>query len=155
MATTQTKKKVGRPRKELDLKLVEELAGLQCTDGEIAAALRVDQAVISRRKKDDPAFLTAYTQGREDGKSTLRRVQWQAAKQGNARMMEWLGKQYLDQRDKRDSEYAGPDVAAIVAQIGAVLGSFIREFVPQERWDEARQRVREIRVDDFSHHATH
>jgi hypothetical protein len=40
--------------------------------------------------------------GRENGKASLRRMQYQKAKEGSVPMLIWLGKQLLDQRDRQD-----------------------------------------------------
>jgi hypothetical protein len=37
------------------------------------------------------------------GRTSLRRMQWDAARQGNPTMLVWLGKQYLGQSDKVES----------------------------------------------------
>jgi len=71
---------VARPKKEIDLKQLEALAGLQCTDEEIAAVLDVSVQTITRRKKvKTGSFVEAYKKGKEKGKTSLRRLQWQAA----------------------------------------------------------------------------
>ncbi len=101
------RRKSGRPRKELDPQLVEDLARIQCTDAEIAAALHVSPALIVARKQSDLEFLNAYEKGREEGKTSLRRLQWKNAKAGNTTMQIWLGKQYLGQRDMHSAELTG------------------------------------------------
>ena len=53
----------GRPRIEIDYKQVEQLAAMQCTDEEIAAVLGVERSSISKRKKADKEFFTAYKKG--------------------------------------------------------------------------------------------
>ena len=98
----------GRPRIKIDYKQVEQLAAMQCTDEEIAAVLGVERSTIKRRKKDDDEFCTAYKKGKERGKASLRRMQFKAAEGGNATMLIWLGKQYLDQSDKTQQEISGP-----------------------------------------------
>ena len=96
------KSKVGRPKAEFDLSEVEKLASYHCEDQEIAAFLGVSAKTIQRRKQDDPAFLSAIEKGRDKGKLSLRRWQFDAAKKGNITMLIWLGKQYLGQSDKAD-----------------------------------------------------
>ena len=93
MATTTNKG--GRPRKEIDMKLVERLANIQCTQEEIACVVgcSVDTLVAQ------PGFSEIYKNGKEVGKSSLRRIQWKLA-QTNTAMAIWLGKQYLGQTDK-------------------------------------------------------
>lgn len=94
----------GRPRKEIDAKLVEQLASIQCTDEEIAAICGVSHDTLLRRKNDDPVFLEAIEQGRAKGRVSLRRMQWKAATTGNPTMLIWLGKQLLGQRDKIEQD---------------------------------------------------
>ena len=95
-------KKKGPPRVKLDLTQVEVLAGIQCTDYEIARVLGVSEKTIQRRKKDSEAFLSAYEKGRADGRVSLRKWQFEAAKGRSNTMLIWLGKQYLGQTDKAD-----------------------------------------------------
>jgi len=45
--------------------------------------------------------------GLENGKSSLRRIQWKSALGGNTTMQIWLGKQYLQQRDMHSAELTG------------------------------------------------
>lgn len=89
----------GRPRKEIDLAQLSQLAAFQCTDDEIAAVLGVCVETLIRRKKE-PEFLEALESGKAKGRASLRRLQWKAANAGNTTMLVWLGKQVLGQRDK-------------------------------------------------------
>lgn len=70
----------GRPKKEIDLKQVEALAMIQCTDEEMAAILDIDIRTITRKKTQKySGFVQAYKRGKEKGKTSLRRIQWKAA----------------------------------------------------------------------------
>ena len=88
----------GRPKKEIDYKIVEELSNIQCTQEEIASVLNISVRTLQR----DEEFCRIYKNGMDNGKMSLRRMQWGAAKQGNTTMLVWLGKQYLGQTDKQD-----------------------------------------------------
>ena len=106
----RTRKRVhkkGPPRVQLDLVQVETLAGIQCTDYEIALVMGVSAKTIERRKADDPAFLSAYEKGRSSGRMSLRKWQFESAKNRNTTMLIWLGKQYLGQSDKADMTSGG------------------------------------------------
>lgn len=92
------KNKGGRPKKELDYELIEELANIQCTQDEIASCLNVNVKTL----RADDKFLELYKKGQETGKKSLRRYQFDCAKKGNSAMLIWLGKQYLGQRDNID-----------------------------------------------------
>lgn len=90
----------GRPIKQLNeagKEMVRKLAAVMCTEEEIASVLDVTVEVLHNRLNHD-AFLESYKNGKEEGKASLRRTQFELAKK-NANMAIWLGKQYLGQKD--------------------------------------------------------
>ncbi len=92
--------KSGRPRKVLNstgLRVVEALAKVMCTEEEIAACLGVKTDTL-HASHNEKLFLGALGKGRENGKMSLRRHQFELSKV-NATMAIWLGKQYLGQTD--------------------------------------------------------
>lgn len=107
-------KSVGRPKIEFDLAVVEELAAIQCTQSEMAAVLKCSVDTLSRRMKDDPEFAETIKRGKENGKASLRRLQWRSANNGDRTMLIWLGKQYLGQRDRTETEFK--DVTPLIIQ---------------------------------------
>ena len=88
------KKGAGRPKKVLDEEQIRELAQIQCTDTEIAAVMRVSVDTIQRN------YAVLVKEGREQGKKSLRRAQFQKALEGNPAMLIWLGKFYLSQKEE-------------------------------------------------------
>ena len=89
----------GRPKKQIDYTTVEKLANIQCTQEEIASFLGVSSRTLLRDEK----FKELFSKGRENGKMSLRRIQWKHAEK-SATMAIWLGKQYLGQTDKLESQ---------------------------------------------------
>ena len=90
----------GRPMKKLNdvgAEIVRKLAAVMCTEEEIASVLEVSVEVL-HTKLNDGTFSEYYKSGKEAGKASLRRTQFELAKK-NATMAIWLGKQYLGQRD--------------------------------------------------------
>ena len=85
----------GRPKKEIDYTTVEKLANIQCTQDEIASFLGISTRTLQR----DEQFMELFNRGRENGKMSLRRIQWKHAEK-SVPMAIWLGKQYLGQVDK-------------------------------------------------------
>lgn len=83
----------GRPLKQVDEKLVKDLASIFCTMAEMAAIVGVSVDTLERR------YTEAIKRGRETAKSSLRRLQWKAAKKGSTAILIWLGKNYLGQRE--------------------------------------------------------
>jgi hypothetical protein len=96
---------VGRPRKELDFDTVEKLCSMQCTAVEIAGFFGVSVDTLDLRCKDwgYANFTDLFKECGADGKISLRRWQMKAAEKGNAALLIWLGKQYLNQKDLNES----------------------------------------------------
>lgn len=92
--------RTGRPRKEINQKLFENLCGIQCTEAEICGVLECSEDTLNRwcKRTYKMTFADTYKSKSQVGKSSLRRAQWQLAAK-NASMAIWLGKQYLGQRD--------------------------------------------------------
>ena len=103
--------KGGRPRKQIDPRTFEELCRIQCTLAEIAGVLRVSEDTVERwcEREYGEGFAEVYKKHSAGGKSSLRRQQFALAMKGNATMLIWLGKQYLDQTDR--SERTESDVS--------------------------------------------
>ncbi len=85
----------GRPKRKIDLVMVEKLGQIQCTIKEVAAFIDIPEGTLKNR----PDFTTAWKKGLEVGKISLRRAQFRLAEK-SAGMAIWLGKQYLDQKEK-------------------------------------------------------
>ena len=96
------KKPTGRPRLEVDLALASRLASIMCTGQEIADVLQVSYNTVERRVEEETGlgFGEWIKRHQAVGKSSLRRMQWKTAENGNVTMQIWLGKQYLGQADK-------------------------------------------------------
>lgn len=123
----------GRPKLDIDYTLVDKLAHIHCTEAEIAEVLGVSTRTLQRNCE----FCRIYKKGIEGAKVSLRRLQWETAegiapelvldsfkqpqtdlkgnpifKPGippNPTMQIWLGKQYLEQSDKRQTELTGKE----------------------------------------------
>ena len=92
---------MARPQKPADAELIGDLAGIGCTMKEIAILTDLSEDTLNRR------FAGVIEKGRENSRSSLRRMQYKAAEAGNITMMIWLGKQMLGQKDK--TEHSGDD----------------------------------------------
>ena len=94
-------KKAGRPRKEIDYKIFENLCFLQCTKSEICSALSVDNNTLDRRIKEHykDNFSNTYKKFSEGGKISLRRLLWDHAKKSAATAI-FLSKNMLGMRDQ-------------------------------------------------------
>lgn len=101
----------------VDPGVVEKLASFQCTNAEIADFVGLTERVLALQFSDDLA------RGRNKGKATLRRMQWEAARKGSAAMLIWLGKQYLGQVDTPEPGGAGNDADGLTTLFRQVVAS--------------------------------
>jgi hypothetical protein len=99
----------GRPRLTLDLRQVEELARIACTEEDMAAVLGVSVDTIQRRKRTSAEFRGVIEKGRASLRNSLRRLQVKKALEGNTTMLIWLGKQLLGQSDRQSAELTGAE----------------------------------------------
>ena len=83
---------------------------------EIAALTGLPKATFFLHLQRDPELQHALDEAREQGRSTLRRLQWHKANAGSDTMLIWLGKQMLHQKDKLVHAGEGAD-GAIVTEI--------------------------------------
>ena len=90
---------MARPKFQIDYNVVEKLANIQCTQQEIATFLGCHRDTLLRDEK----FCDIYKKGLENGKMSLRRIQFKLAEK-NTSMAIFLGKQYLGQKDMPEVE---------------------------------------------------
>ena len=105
-----SKKNVGgRPKTEIDIKLFENLCGIQCTKEDICDVLECDEKTLTRWCKETYklGFSDVFKKKSSAGKISLRRAQFKSALGGNVTMQIWLGKQHLGQRDSFDLSHTG------------------------------------------------
>lgn len=103
---SNTKKKTGRPKKEIDKKLFENLCAIFCTKDEIASVMECSEDTISRwcQSEYGESFADIYKKKSGKGKASLRRLQFKAAEAGNTSLLIFLGKNYLGQSDRTEVE---------------------------------------------------
>ncbi len=70
-----------------------------------------------------------HWRGYARGRASLRTWQFQAAKAGNTKMLIWLGKQLLGQKDTSKVEQTGPDGRPVQHQVAVTLSDAEREQV--------------------------
>jgi len=91
---TETKKTVGRPKTEIDLKIAKNLGFIHATLDECSAVLEVNKNTLATHNE----FQTAYKNGKEQGKRSLRRLMWKHAKTSVPAAI-FLAKNLLGMRD--------------------------------------------------------
>jgi hypothetical protein len=104
-----TDNKVGRPKWELsddDFNQLIKMAEICCTQEEICGIYGICADTLDARLKERgfDNFSDFYKRHAGKGKMSLRRLQWQSAQDGSVPMQIWLGKNWLGQTDKVESE---------------------------------------------------
>ena len=90
---------------KLDKEMISRLASIMCSYEEIAMVMDTSVDNLKKRYKD------LIERGRAEGKKGLRRAQYEKATKngGDVRMLIFLGKQFLDQKDQpTDTESNDP-----------------------------------------------
>ena len=124
MARQPTGNPTGRPQKEINWELFEQLCEIQFTQSEIASVLKVhidtlrDRAAIHYGDK----FSNIYKKYTEGGKSSLRRHQFLLSKK-NAAMAIWLGKQWLGQKDHLPEAQVNEEINKRFIEVMSQLGT--------------------------------
>jgi hypothetical protein len=103
--------KLGRPplivEDEKTLTAISGLSRIQCTHKEAADVLGVSRSTFTTFLTHSKKASEAWEMGSGQGKASLRRNQFEMSKT-NATMAIWLGKQYLEQVDRRELEVGNP-----------------------------------------------
>ena len=95
----------GRPKIIFDWDEFKKLCSIQCTLAEIASWFECSEDTIERRCVEEKKMLFAdyFKKHAVGGKMSLRRAQFKAATAGNVTMLIWMGKQFLEQKDKQEN----------------------------------------------------
>jgi hypothetical protein len=111
--------RMGRPRISIDWAIVDALCAVQATEEEIATALDVSVDTMERaiKREHGKTFAEHFKEKRKRGWVSLRRKQYQSAMSGDKTMLVWLGKQWLDQRDRPEGVQADDPLQAILDQM--------------------------------------
>lgn len=94
------------------------MAKLACTKEEASAYLGVSRPTLWKFLENNEEAKTAWEDGFEEAKTSLRRIQWKLAKT-SAAMAIFLGKQLLGQKDNYGLEHGGKmELSATAAREG-------------------------------------
>ena len=119
----------GRPKIEIDLKQFEALCRIQATRLEMASFFSCSEDTIERwvKRAYHKNFAEVFQQYKEIGKISLRRKSHEVAMSGNVKMLIWLRKQHLGERDKH--EVSGPDGNPL--EVSITIGNVIAKAGPE------------------------
>lgn len=100
---------MARPEADIDWKKVDAYLQAHCNGTGIAGLLGISPETLYRAcKRDHKIGFDEYSQQKKaEGKELLKAKQFETAMSGNVSMQIWLGKQYLNQRDRAEMEQSG------------------------------------------------
>jgi len=105
------KSNMGRPPKLIEdedlISKIKNLAAIQCTMAQAAAALGVGRTTLTDFLNKNPRSREAWESGPEYGRLALRQMQLATARKGNVRMQIWLGINWLGQTNRVDNRLTG------------------------------------------------
>ena len=100
---------IGRPKKEVDVKILGNLASIGCTIEECASVMGVSARTLRRN------YAEIIDQNREKGKASLRKKMFdKAIKKDNTPMQIWLSKNYLGMKDRTQTETINEPLPLII-----------------------------------------
>lgn len=100
---------MARPKANIDWLKVDRYLQAQCEGTGIAGLLGINPETLYRhcQEKHKMGFDAYSAIKKSEGKELLRGKQFEMAMKGNTAMVIWLGKQYLEQREKSDVSHEG------------------------------------------------
>jgi len=106
---TTKRQGAGRPKIIVDIEILKNLASIGCPDYEIASVLNVSARTLKRN------YAEIIDQYKEKGKASLRKKMWdKAVKKDNTNMQIWLSKNYLNMKDRTQTESINEPLPLII-----------------------------------------
>ena len=99
--TTKAEKKqtVGRPKKDIDLDILGNLASIGCTQEEIGGVMGISARSLQRN------YAEIIEVNKNKGKASLRKKMWEnAIRKGNPNMQIFLSKNVLGMKDRVETQ---------------------------------------------------
>jgi hypothetical protein len=108
---------MARPKTVIDWNKVDKYLQAQCDGVGIAGLLGISPDTLYRACQEihKIGFAEYSAQKKAEGKELLKAKQFSVAMEGDKTMLVWLGKQYLQQRDKQ--ELTGKDGEKLIPSI--------------------------------------
>ena len=96
----------GRPKAIIDWDVVIAHIKAQCSAVGIASLFGISvDTLYNRCKEDNNIDYSVFSdQKKAEGKELLRKKQYDVAMEGDKTMLVWLGKQYLEQKEKTETD---------------------------------------------------
>ena len=108
---------MARPRIELDISKIEELAAQGLTQTEICLVLGIGENTLLRRKAESEVLADAIKRGKAKAASAISNVLYWKAMEGDLGAIVWYEKTRRGLSDKQTIEHSGPKGGAIPLEI--------------------------------------
>lgn len=111
--------RTGRPKIQIDKRQFETMCAILCTEVEICNVLNISEDTLNRWCKSEYSmtFAEIYKKLSANGKASLRRMQFKLAEK-SAAMAIFLGKNYLGQTDKDETDTITEPVKIVIQRRG-------------------------------------
>lgn len=109
---------MSRPKINIDWAKVDFYLRAHCDGVGIAGILGIhpDTLYLAVQSEFKMGFSEYSAKKKSEGKELIRGKQFQLALEGDKTMLVWLGKQYLEQRDKSDNNNNNTETAKIIVE---------------------------------------
>lgn len=104
---------MARPRLEIDISRVEELAAQGLSQAEICLVIGIGESTLYSRKKESEVFAEAIKSGKAKAASEISNVLYQMAKRGDLGAIVWYEKTRRGFSDRAAVEHSGKDGSPI------------------------------------------
>lgn len=112
----------GRQKIPIDLVELEKLSFIGSSETDMAYWVGMSLTAFRKRRADDKEIQDAIDRGRVNGKSALRRKQFEVALAGSVPMLIWLGKNILGQLDSPPPQTdLDEDMPMLIARNGQLV----------------------------------
>lgn len=127
-------KKPGKPRIEIDIARVTELASRGLSQGQIAAALGISERTLRNRKTESAEFAEAIEKGQALGIEAVANALFDNAEGGNVTAQIFFLKARAGWREKQEVELTGPGGGPVVTlDAGKLSDAALQELLSARR----------------------
>lgn len=138
----QIPERQGRPTRSIDYAMVEKLASIGCSVQEIKLVLGITDDKLRKKAVNRDKFNHAFELGMTRAKMSLRRAQYiKAVEEREGKLLIWMGKQMLGQREQMDITASGDSTVDVKHTLAGLTVEELRRLagVEEDAYAELKQ----------------